>query len=146
VSGTRRLAAILAADVVGYSRLVGADEAGTLARLRVLRAEVGDPLVAELDYFTGGMMEDSTTARSRIGRLFAIARNASFTYCCPAVGTIQHHLVRLNRMDEARALERTILAGEPGLTLAFARRTHRGCTPAFVERRIAALRAAGIPQ
>ena len=141
---TRRLAAILVADVVGYSRLVGADAAGALARLRVLHAEVIDPLVAELDYFTGGMMEDSTTARSRIGRLFAIARNASFIYCCPAVGTIQHHLVRLNRMDEARA--RTILAEEPGLTLVFARRTHRGCTPAFVERRIAALRAAGIPQ
>jgi hypothetical protein len=36
---TRRLAAILAADVVGYSRLIGADEAGTLARLRALRHE-----------------------------------------------------------------------------------------------------------
>jgi adenylate cyclase len=43
----RRLAAILAADVVGYSRLIGADEAGTLARLRTLRSEVVDPLVAE---------------------------------------------------------------------------------------------------
>jgi adenylate cyclase len=103
----------------------------------------GDP---EQEYFAEGMVEDITTALSRIGRLFAIARNASFTYCCPAVGTIHHHLVRLNRMDEARALARTILAEEPGLTLAFARRTHRGCTPAFVERRIAALRAAGIPQ
>jgi adenylate cyclase len=43
----RRLAAILAADVVGYSRLIGADEAGTLARLRVLRREVVEPLVVE---------------------------------------------------------------------------------------------------
>jgi adenylate cyclase len=43
----RRLAAILAADVVGYSRLMGADEAGTLARLRALRGEVVEPLVAE---------------------------------------------------------------------------------------------------
>ena len=33
----RRLAAILAADIVGYSRLMGADEAGTLARLKTLR-------------------------------------------------------------------------------------------------------------
>jgi adenylate cyclase len=49
VSGTRRLAAILAADVVGYSRLIGTDEAGTLARLRTLRREVVDPLVAEND-------------------------------------------------------------------------------------------------
>ncbi len=43
----RRLAAILAADVVGYSRLLGADEAATLGRLRALRREVIDPLLAE---------------------------------------------------------------------------------------------------
>ena len=43
----RRLAAILAADVVGYSRLVEQDEAGTLAALRALRREVLDPLLAE---------------------------------------------------------------------------------------------------
>ena len=42
----RRLAAILAADVVGYSRLMGADEAGTLAALRKLRAELFGPVVA----------------------------------------------------------------------------------------------------
>ena len=39
----RRLAAILAADVVGYSRLMGVDEEGTLARLKALRAELFDP-------------------------------------------------------------------------------------------------------
>jgi TolB-like protein/class 3 adenylate cyclase/tetratricopeptide (TPR) repeat protein len=44
---TRRLAAILAADVAGYSRLIGADEEGTLSRLKVLRAEVIDPKIAE---------------------------------------------------------------------------------------------------
>jgi adenylate cyclase len=43
----RRLAAILAADVAGYSRLMGLDEAGTLARLNALRRELIDPLVAE---------------------------------------------------------------------------------------------------
>ena len=43
----RRLAAILAADVVGYSRLVGVDEEGTLERLRVLRREVVDPMIKE---------------------------------------------------------------------------------------------------
>jgi len=43
----RRLAAILAADVAGYSRLMGEDEAGTLARLRALRRERIDPAVAE---------------------------------------------------------------------------------------------------
>lgn len=43
----RRLAAILAADVVGYSRLMGADEAGTLARLNALRNELLHPKVSE---------------------------------------------------------------------------------------------------
>ncbi len=42
----RRLAAILAADLVGYSRLMGADEEGTLARLQALQASVLDPGVA----------------------------------------------------------------------------------------------------
>jgi adenylate cyclase len=41
----RRLAAILAADVVGYSRLMESDEAGTLARLKTLRLEVIDPAI-----------------------------------------------------------------------------------------------------
>jgi TolB-like protein/class 3 adenylate cyclase len=44
---TRRLAAILAADVAGYSRLIGADEEGTLAALRAIRRELGDPKIAE---------------------------------------------------------------------------------------------------
>ena len=44
---TRRLAAILAADVAGYSRLIGADEEGTLNRLKAIRAEVIDPKVGE---------------------------------------------------------------------------------------------------
>jgi adenylate cyclase len=43
----RRLAAILAADVAGYSRLIGADEEGTLNRLRSIRAEVIDPKITE---------------------------------------------------------------------------------------------------
>ena len=43
----RRLAAILAADVVGYSRLVEADEAGTLAAIKALRQQAIDPLLAE---------------------------------------------------------------------------------------------------
>jgi hypothetical protein len=43
----RKLAAILAADVVGYSRLVGADEAGTIARLKTVRKELIEPLIAE---------------------------------------------------------------------------------------------------
>jgi adenylate cyclase len=47
MSQTRRLTAILAADVVGYSRLMGADEEGTLERLKALRGELVDPKIAE---------------------------------------------------------------------------------------------------
>lgn len=43
----RRLAAIVAADVVGYSRLMGVDEEGTLARLNTLRAQLIDPAIAK---------------------------------------------------------------------------------------------------
>jgi adenylate cyclase len=44
---TRRLAAILAADVAGYSRLIGADEEGTLNRLRSIRSGLIDPKIGE---------------------------------------------------------------------------------------------------
>jgi len=45
LSETRRFAAILVADVVGYSRLVGANEDRTLARLRALRSDLVDPTI-----------------------------------------------------------------------------------------------------
>ena len=47
MSQTRRLAAILAADIAGYSRLMGADEEGTLARLKAIARELIDPAIAE---------------------------------------------------------------------------------------------------
>jgi adenylate cyclase len=47
MAATRRLAAILAADVAGYSRLMGADEEGTLERLKALRRELLDPKIPE---------------------------------------------------------------------------------------------------
>jgi len=47
MSQTRRLAAILAADVAGYSRLMGENEEGTLAALKAIRREVADPRIKE---------------------------------------------------------------------------------------------------
>jgi class 3 adenylate cyclase len=44
---TRRLCAILAADVAGYSRLIGTDEEGTLSRLKAHRSEMIDPKITE---------------------------------------------------------------------------------------------------
>jgi len=46
-ASARRIVAILAADVAGYSRLMGADEEGTLAAIRALRRELIDPKIAE---------------------------------------------------------------------------------------------------
>jgi adenylate cyclase len=47
MASTRRLAAILAADVAGYSRLMGADEEGTHERLKAHRRELVDPKIGE---------------------------------------------------------------------------------------------------
>jgi|SRR6516162_3257479 class 3 adenylate cyclase len=46
MTATRRLAAILAADVAGYSRLIGADEGRTLQALKAIRTELIDPTIA----------------------------------------------------------------------------------------------------
>ena len=55
MSQTRFLAAILAADVAGYSRLMGADEEDTHERLKALRRELVDPKIAELDDTSDGL-------------------------------------------------------------------------------------------
>ena len=57
--GHRRLAAILAADVVGYSRLMAADESATLALLRRLRSEVIEPKITEFQGRIVGSAGDS---------------------------------------------------------------------------------------
>ncbi len=54
----RKLAAILSADVVGYSRLMGIDEAGTLSRLKALRRDLVDPLIAAYSGRTVKLMGD----------------------------------------------------------------------------------------
>jgi adenylate cyclase len=46
-SGARKLIAVLHADMVGYSRLIGLDDVGTLGRLRILRSTLIDPAIAE---------------------------------------------------------------------------------------------------
>ena len=58
----RRLAAILVADVVGYSRLMEADETGTLDRLKVLRREVFDPITSEFGERTFKITGDGALA------------------------------------------------------------------------------------
>ena len=111
----RRLAAILAADVVGYSRLMGEDEAGT----RVYRWTdvAADPIPGaagakgapplpdkpsiavlpfvnmsddpEQEYFSDGITEDIITELSRFRSLFVTARNSTFTYKGKAIDVKQ---------------------------------------------------------
>ena len=60
--GERRLAAILAADVAGYSRMMGQDEAGTLAALKAQRFEVIEPAIAKHDGRIVKLMGDGILA------------------------------------------------------------------------------------
>ena len=68
----RRLAAILAADIVGYSRLMDADETGTLARLKSLRDDVFDPTVARFG-----------------GRIFKLTGDGALVEFASAVDAVQ---------------------------------------------------------
>jgi adenylate cyclase len=78
----RRLAAILAADVVGYTRLMGADEAGTLRRLTELRQEVLEPLITEHDgrivkLIGDGLLVEFTSVVSTVACAMAWQRNVA---------------------------------------------------------------------
>ena len=79
----RRLAAILAADIVGYSRLMDADETGTLARLKSLRDDVFDPTVARFG-----------------GRIFKLTGDGALVEFASAVDAVQA------AVEVQRALER----------------------------------------
>ena len=59
----RRLAAIVAADVVGYSRLMGVDEVGTLAALQAHRSELIDGKVYNVGYDNASVLELAETVR-----------------------------------------------------------------------------------
>jgi adenylate cyclase len=58
----RKLAAIIAADVVGYSRLMGRDESGTLARLRKNRSDHLDPVVTKYELTGDGTLVEFASA------------------------------------------------------------------------------------
>jgi class 3 adenylate cyclase len=91
----RRLAAIVSADVVGYSRLMGHDETGTFAALRAIRRELIDPKIAahggriSTRRFAAGSPSPSTVAASSSSGT-SRARSASGMGTAAATG-------RLNR-------------------------------------------------
>jgi hypothetical protein len=73
----RRLTTILAADVAGYSRLTGADEEGTLARIRALRGEVIDPVLAATLYSSSDAAPELTISSSVLLGLHFMRGSAS---------------------------------------------------------------------
>ena len=82
----RRLAAILAADVVGYSRLMEADEAGTLAGLKSRQRDVLEPLVAQ-----------------HRGRIVKLMGDGALVEFASAVNAVQCAVDLQERMAEANA-------------------------------------------
>jgi adenylate cyclase len=93
-STQRRLAAIVSADVVGYSRLIGADEAGTLAALRAHRKELIDPMIDD----HGGRIVKTMGD----GLLLEFPSVVNATQCAVE---IQHRMAGRNKaIDEARRL------------------------------------------
>jgi adenylate cyclase len=81
----RKIAAILVADVVGYSRLAGADEEGTLALLRALRGDLVDPAIAT--------HRGRTVKRTGDGILIEFRSVVDATRCAVAM---QHGMIERN--------------------------------------------------
>ena len=85
----RRLAAILAGDVAGYSRLMGADEVGTLSALKAHRAEAIDPRLAR---FNGRVVKTTGDGilvefPSVVDAVQCAVCGAQFTFACPVCGS-----------------------------------------------------------
>jgi len=93
----RRIAAILAADVAGYSRLVGDDEEGTLARLRALRRELIDPEIAahrgRIVHVTGdGLLIEFASAIDAVRCAVAVQRSMAGAAAGPPERRIQYRV------------------------------------------------------
>jgi class 3 adenylate cyclase len=81
MSQTRRFAAILATDVVGYSRLIGADEKGTLERLKALHRALLDPKIVEHHGRFVKTTGDGMLVELRASSMRAAARSRCSTRC-----------------------------------------------------------------
>ena len=124
----RRLAAILAADVAGYSRLMGEDEAGTLARLNALRRELIDPQVAD--------------HKGRIVKTTGDGLLIEFPSVVEAVAC-----ANMNRVEEAREAVHEWIEAQPWQTIARYRTGYsRFSSPEMVAINVDGLRKAGLPE
>jgi class 3 adenylate cyclase len=122
----RRLSAMMAADVAGYSRLMEADEAGTLARLKTARAEAIDPALAD----HGGRLVTATGD----GLLVAFPSAVAAVECAVS-----------GRNEEARLKATELPSMTPSPTVATALVIRHAAKPEHRQRLADALRAAGVP-
>jgi class 3 adenylate cyclase len=115
-SPTRRLAAIVCMDVAGYSRLMGADEEGTLERLKALRRELLDPKIAEhrgrIVKTTGdGMLVEFQSVVDAVRCAVAVQREMA------ALNAAAPTDLRVNLLKADRAAARHALAAAGTMTL-----------------------------
>src|SRR6516165_267281 len=94
----RRLAAILAADVVGYSRMMQADEAGTMAALKSRRTEILQPLVSKhhgriVKIMGDGVLVEFTSAVEAVG--CAVGLQEAMAVANKAVGESRQVVLRI---------------------------------------------------
>ena len=97
----RRIAAILAADVAGYSRLVGDDEEGTLTRLRVLRRELIDPEIAAhrgrvVKVMGDGILIEFASAADAVRCALAVQRGMAVAADEPAERRLRYGLASMS--------------------------------------------------
>ena len=98
-AGRRKLIAVLYADMVGYSRLIGLDDAGTLERLRALRRDLIDPAIEE----HGGTVVQTAATRCWSRSAASTARYAAQSKCNSRCHPIKPRLSRIGPSASAWA-------------------------------------------
>jgi class 3 adenylate cyclase len=143
----RQLAAIFAADVAGYSRLMGADEEGTIAALRGHRQAVIEPKLEEFHGRIANTAGDTFLIEfpSAVDALHCgrTANGSVGGYCLrrPIAALIQ-----AGRMDEARAEAQGLLVKFAKYTAEQATRSHVYKEAEDMKQFVVALREAGLPE
>ena len=146
----RRLASIVSADVVGYSRLMGLDEVGTHARLKARYAELIQPKIAAHNGRVVKLMGDGMghfiadrdlDAVNAAGECLRHRPDFHLAVLCLTVA-----LGQLDRGEEAKAAAAVVLGMLPGFSLAAHERSTPISQEADRQRYIDGLRKAGLPE
>ena len=133
----RRLAAILVADVVGYSRMIREDETGTLAQLKTLRRETLSWMAMAYFY------NEEPDLAVELARRGMRNRQAPQTWSVTTLMTILGHL---GLRDEARETCSELLRTQPDINCSFVRANIPISDANNMDRYIDGLRKAGLPE